>query len=81
MAEDCKKRNGGRPVIVGLKKQYLGQVELGGTESRSRINAPVTTTGSNSAQISGTVRSTTPASCGSVANYNQAILYRCVDGR
>jgi hypothetical protein len=77
IAEDCKQKNGGRPVIVDLKKQYLGQVDMGGGESRTRINATVTGTG-NSAYVSGTSRTTSADNGGSLANYNQEILYKCV---
>jgi hypothetical protein len=80
IAEDCKLKNGGRPVIVDLKKQYLGQVDMGGGESRTRVNATVTGTG-NSAQITGTARTTSADSGGSLANYNQEILYKCVNGK
>ena len=77
IAEDCKQKNGGRPVIVDLKKQYLGQIDMGGGESRTRINATVTGTGNN-AQITGTARTTAAESGGSLANYNQEIVYKCV---
>ena len=55
IAEDCKQKNGGKPVIVDLKKKYLGQVDMGGGESRTRINATVTGTG-NYSQVTGTAR-------------------------
>lgn len=77
IAEDCKLKTGGHPVIVDLKKQYLGQVDMGGGESRTRINATVTGTG-NYAQVTGTARTTSTDGGGSLANYNQEILYKCV---
>lgn len=80
IAEDCKQKNGGRPVIVDLKKQYLGQVDMGGGESRTHINATVTGTGNN-AQITGTARTTSADSGGSLANYNQEIMYKCVNNK
>lgn len=80
ISEDCRQRNGGRPVIVDLKKQYLGQVDMGGGESRTKINATVTGAG-NYSQLSGTARTKTTGSGGSLANYNQEILYKCVADR
>lgn len=80
IAEDCKQKNGGQPVIIDLKKEYLGQVDLGGGESRTRINATVTGTGTN-AQISGIARTTSANNGGSLANYNQEILYKCVNNK
>jgi hypothetical protein len=78
ITEDCKQRNGGQPVIVDLKKQYLGQVEMGGGESRTSINAISTGTG-NYAQVTGTARTTSTNGGGSLANYNQEIMYKCVN--
>ncbi len=81
IAEDCKQKNGGVPVILDLKKQYLGQVDMGGgSESRTRINATVTGVGS-SAQITGTARVSSVNNGGSIANYNQEILYKCVSNK
>jgi hypothetical protein len=78
ISEDCKQKNGGHAVIVDLKKQYLGQVDMGGSESRTRINATVSGTG-NYSQVSGTARTTSTGSGTSLANYNQEILYKCVN--
>lgn len=80
IAEDCKQKNGGRPVIVDLRKQYLGQVDIGSGESRTR--AAVTFAGAgNYAQITGASRTTSSASGGSLANYNQEIVYKCVNDK
>jgi hypothetical protein len=78
IAEDCKQKNGGFPVIIDLKKRYLGQVDMGSSESRTRINATASGTG-NYTQITGTARTTSTDSGGSLANYNQEILYKCVN--
>lgn len=80
IAEDCERKNGGRPVIVDLKKQYLGQVDLGSGESRTRATATVSGTGSY-AQLTGVSRTTSSVSGGSLANYNQEIVYKCVIGK
>lgn len=76
MIEDCKAKNGGRPVIVDLQKRDLGIVALGGGSSTTRINATATGT-PYAANVSGTGTTTSSSSTTALRNYNQEILYKC----
>src|SRR3990167_3632158 len=42
ITEDCKARNGGRPVIVDLQKRDLGAVAVDSGQATTRINATAT---------------------------------------
>lgn len=80
IAEDCKARTGGKPVIVDLQKRDLGVIAFDNGQANTRINATATRSASN-ADISGTATTTFSGSTTAMRNYNQEILYKCVTER
>ena len=77
IVEDCKSRNGGKPVIVDLQKRDLGIVAFDSGQANTRINATATRNPYNT-NISGTATTTISGSTTAMRNYNQEILYKCV---
>ncbi|MCU7806106.1 MAG: hypothetical protein KZQ96_23275 [Candidatus Thiodiazotropha sp. (ex Lucinoma borealis)] len=77
IAEDCKARNGGHPVIVDLKKRDLGIVTMDSGQATTRINATATGN-SHSTNVTGTATTTSSGGVTALRNYNQEILYKCV---
>ncbi len=77
MTDDCKARNGGRPVIVDLQKRDLGVVALNSGQATTRLNATATGT-PYSTNIAGTATTTSSGTATAMRNYNQEILYKCV---
>ena len=80
IAEDCKARTGGKPVIVDLQKRDLGVIAFDNGQANTRISATATRSASN-ADISGTATTTVSGSTTAMRNYNQEILYKCVTER
>lgn len=80
IAEDCKARTGGKPVIVDLQKRDLGVIAFDNGQANTRISATATRSASN-ADISGTATTTFSGSTTAMRNYNQEILYKCVTER
>ncbi len=77
ITEDCRAKNGGRPVIVDLQKRDLGIVAMNSGQSTSRINATATGT-PYSANVTGTATTTSSRGMTELRNFNQEILYKCV---
>ncbi len=75
--EDCKARNGGRPVIVDLQKRDLGIVAMDSGQATTRINATATSN-PYSSNVTGTATTTSTGGTTALRNYNQEILYKCV---
>lgn len=77
ITEDCKARNGGRPVIIDLQKRDLGIIAMDSGQATTRINA--TATGNPySTNVTGTASTTSSGGMTALRNYNQEILYKCV---
>jgi len=77
ITEDCKAKNGGRPVIIDLQKRDLGIVAMDTGQSTTRINA--TATGSpHATNVTGTATTTSSGGMTGLRNFNQEILYKCV---
>lgn len=69
----CARVNGGRPVVLNVQKQYLGDVAIG--------NSSATTTGSAVASGGIVHASATTTGSGAVStlrNYNQDVMFKCV---
>jgi hypothetical protein len=77
MAEDCKAKNGGHPVIVDLQKRDLGIVSMGSGQATTHLNATATNN-PYSTNVYGTAHTTSSSSGTALRNYNQEILYKCV---
>ena len=77
MTDDCKARNGGRPVIVDLQKRDLGVIAVNSGQASTRLNATAAGN-SNSTNVTGTATTTSSGSTTAMRNYNQEILYKCV---
>jgi hypothetical protein len=77
ITEDCKAKNGGRPVIVDLQKRDLGIVAMDTGQSTTRINATATGT-PYATNVSGTATTTSSGGMTGLRNFNQEILYKCV---
>jgi hypothetical protein len=77
IAEDCKARNGGKPVIVNLQKRDIGTITFEDGQARTRINATSTRNQYNS-NIIGNATTRYSGSTTEMRNYNQEILYKCV---
>ena len=77
IAEDCKARNGGKPVIVDLQKRDLGVVAFDSGQANTRVNANAAGSPYNT-NITGTATTTASGSTTVMRNYNQEILYKCV---
>lgn len=69
IAQDCKARNGGTPVVVNLRKRDLGTVSLDSGQANARVSA----IGGGNA----TVATSSNGSTTTMRNYNQEILYKC----
>ena len=89
ITEDCKARNGGRPVLVDVQKRDLGVVAASSGQATTRLNAtatgntfttgnPFTTGNLFNANVAGTATTTSSGSATAMRNYNQEILYKCV---
>ncbi len=78
MTEDCKAKNGGRPVIVDLQKRDLGIVTLGSGSSTTQLDARAAGY-PYAANVSGTATTTSSVSATGLRNYNQEVLYKCVN--
>ena len=77
ITEDCKARNGGRPVIVDMQKRDLGIVALNSAQATTRLNA--TTTGTAyGANTTGIATTNSLGSTTALRNYNQEVVYKCV---
>jgi len=77
ITEDCKRRNGGRPVIVSAQKQDLGVVAF--RNGNSTTNATVQATGNRyGATAYGTAHTYSSGATTYMRNKNQEILYKCV---
>jgi hypothetical protein len=77
MAEDCKARNGGHPVIVDLQKRDMGSVAIGSGTSTTTAN--VNAYGNrNNATATGTATTNSVGTVGTSRKVNQEILYKCV---
>jgi hypothetical protein len=77
MTEECKKINGGKPVIVTQQMRDLGIVALGNSQSTTNLNATANQVGS-STYVHGTVTTSTTGSAGGLRNMNQELLFKCV---
>lgn len=73
IADDCKARNGGKPVIVDLQKVDLGTINMGSAQSTTRLNG--TATGN---RFNGTAATSTFGGGSAMRNSNQEVLYKCV---
>lgn len=73
MAEECKARNGGKPVMVNLQQRDLGMMAIGSGQANTTFNA--TGTGNS---VAGTARTTSTSTMSGLRNMNQEILFRCV---
>lgn len=72
MTEHCTRVNGGRPVVVNVQKQYIGDVAFG--------NASSTTTGSavaSGGMVSGSATTMGQSTVTTMANHNQEVLFKC----
>jgi hypothetical protein len=72
ITDHCAQVNGGRPVIVNVQKNYLGDVAFG--------NANATTTGSATMYgntASGVATTTGYGSVTTLKNFNQMIWFKC----
>lgn len=79
ITEDCKAKNGGKPVIVDIQKRDLGVVVFDGGQSTTNISANAIGNPYNT-HITGTATTTSSGSTTAMRNYNQEILYKCVTG-
>lgn len=77
IAEDCKARNGGKPIVVDLQKRDLGVIAFNSGQANTRIDATATRN-PYSSNITGTAATTSSGSATVMRNYNQEIHYKCV---
>ena len=74
---DCKARNGGKPLIVDLKRRDLGVIATSNGQTNTQFNATATSSFSG-IDIDGKAKATSTGSTTVMRNYNQEILYKCV---
>ena len=73
MVEDCKARNGGKPVVVDLQKSDVGMMVVNSGQATTNYNARATGN-----YIYGTANTSLLGTSSGLRNQNQEILYKCV---
>jgi hypothetical protein len=77
MTEECKKINGGKPVVVTQQMRDLGVVAVNNSQSSTNLNATANGVGT-STNIYGTATTSTTGTTTSLRNMNQELLFKCV---
>jgi len=77
MIKECKKINGGKPVVVDQQMRDLGVVAMRNSQSTTNVNATADRIGPTMS-ISGTARTSTTGTSGGLRNMNQELLFKCV---
>jgi hypothetical protein len=77
MTEECKRINGGTPVVVTQQMRDLGVIALNNSQSTTTMNATANRVGSTTS-VSGTANTSTVGTSGGLRNMNQELLFKCV---
>ena len=77
MIDECKKINGGKPVVVTQQMRDLGIVAINNSQSSTNLNATANRVGT-STNVQGTATTSTTGTTTGLRNMNQELLFKCV---
>jgi hypothetical protein len=77
MSEECKRINGGKPVVVTQQMRDLGTVAINNTQSKTNVNTTANRIGP-STSIQGTATTFSTGATSGLRNMNQELLFKCV---
>lgn len=77
MTEECKRINGGKPVVVTQQMRDLGIVTMNNSRSTTNLSATANRIGPT-ANAYGTATTSTVGTSGGLRNMNQELLFKCV---